>query len=169
MRLLLLLLLALNLHGYTWQSRVQVVVDGDLKTDRVYQVTPDARGHLQRVKISEQDSPLPGVLEGIFESDGLVPKMDAYAALAADPGFLARATRNGPYLSCEGALEPGDQVVVTMKGRSPVHMQVRTAWEAAPATLQIDLAPEGYPSQATATVPDHDLQVGVQNTGFRRH
>lgn len=171
--LLLLTLPAFAAEGVTWESQVSLGLDGHVQPIRRYRVTRDAHGHETRVLLEREKVELTPDLAALFAPGGLLEQADAYAALACDPGFLSRAHAtpgkgSEVHHTASSVRLPGDQVRLLTKGGEAASMEVSTAWQSSPATLEVTFGAGGVPVLILANVPDLFQGLVVENSGFRK-
>lgn len=180
------------LQSYTWKSKTQVEVNGEVRKVMVNQCRYDASGQIQRTAISSSGSssqPQGPLRARIAERkkekaeewvNGLretlepyqhVPKEKMKAFLMA--GQMKPQGDGTILISGTGLVTPNDQVTVTadMASRQPKKLVVNTSYDNTPLQLEVDLsdiAPGvNAPTSMTISVPDHNLDVVTQNYDFQ--
>lgn len=180
------------LQSYTWKSKTQVEVNGEVRKVMINQCRYDATGQLQRTPISSTESaskPQGPLRARIAERkqekaeewiNGLRETLEPYQHVPKDKmkAFLmaGQMTPMGDGLiqiAGTGLVTPNDQVTVTadMASRQPKKFVVNTSYDNTPLQLEVDLsdiAPGvNAPTSMTISVPDHNLDVITQNYDFQ--
>lgn len=186
-----------KLKGYTWKSQVEVSLNGDLRSTKVYQVTALPDGTHQKTELSSDDAPGPrGPLRQRLahkmedrEADwieGLKTQLEGYSKLT--PAQIEAFTKTAQITEVpdskppavrvvgKGLVTPDDQVtmVVALQGdtKIPLEMHVQTAYDAQPVKLDVTFATlEGsipYAAQTAMTIPSKSLVVTIQNSDYKK-
>jgi hypothetical protein len=175
---------------YTWNERVELLVNGEVKDIRIDLVNFGPDGKLQRTVLNDQASPLPHgffrrkIAEGKRKDlekylDGLRALLQQYTlpTPGAVMNFMDAATTtpapNGQLMmSGQNVVQPGDSLTIwvdaaTKKTRRVV---VTTAFQGSPVNLTATFAtlPTGlnYVAYAEVTVPAKGYSIQVQNFDF---
>jgi competence protein ComGC len=181
------------MHQYSWNSRTELIVDGDVKDMRLEQVKYGPDGQLQRIIENEQGASLPFgfIRRAIAENKrkemesylkGLRGLLDQYTLPTAGKvlDFMDKATTiladNGELILMRGSsvVVPGDSLSIwtAASTRKTRKMQVRTFFQddavnltATFNTLRSGLTHVNY---AEVIVPGKNLSVQVQNFNYER-
>jgi hypothetical protein len=189
------LVLAQNstLHNYTWKSRTQVEMGGEVKSVVLEQVRTDSSGQVQKTPLSappaapSQRGPVRRRLaqrktERTKEwMQGLQATLAPYQSLPPEKlkAFAEGATKQPVgdglvQLQGRGLVQPDDQVVLTveMVSHQPRKMQVKTTYDGSPVELQVELsaiAPNvTAPVKVVTTVPDDGLNITTDNYDYQQ-
>lgn len=181
------------LKKYTWDERIDFMVNGAQKDLRLDIVNFGPDGKIQRTVMNDQSAPLPGgffrkkIAEGKKKDleqyiQGLGKLLHQYAL--PTPGavlnFLdSAATMPAPngqlMMTGQNVVQPGDSMTIwidatTKKTRK---VTVATAFQGDPVNMTATFAtlPNGlnYPGYAELTVPSKGYQVLVQNFNFQQN
>ena len=182
------------MHQYTWNSRVEIISEGQVKDTRIDLVSYDPNGQLQRTLLNDQSAPLPrGFLRRSIAEDkkkemeeyltGLHGLLELYTLPTTGKilDFISAATVGGPdangllTLTGQNVVQPGDNLTLWVNPftRHVRKMQVNTSFQGSEVQLTATfatLAASGlnYASFAEAMVPDKQLSVQVQNFDYHR-
>ena len=182
------------LRMYTWQMRVEVTFKGDAKPAKLYQMTFDADGKVQKTLLTPAAPPEPpsrGLKGRIKEKK--VAEMKEWAGDLADlcKGYLAPSpallnaffakvmTVQAPggfvQMYAEGVIVPGDKLVyeVDPKTQAVNRVLFNTTLEGDPVdgTVQITSVPGGGPShaaQVTVNAPKKKITATINNLNYVR-
>lgn len=186
-----------KLKGYTWKSQVQVSLEGEVRSTKIYQVTKLPDGTQQKTELSSDDSggtrgPLRRRIAERIEDreadwiEGLKTQLEAYGKVtpAQMEAFMKTAkveeipNTNPPQVRVtgKGLVSPQDQVtlVAALQGdaKIPVSMDVQTAYDAQPVTLDLafGLLDGGIPyAQKTQIgVASKKLLVVITNSDYKK-
>lgn len=185
---------AAKLHGYSWNTRTELVMDGQVKDVRVEQVQYGPDGNLQRTQVSDQQFNMPrGFLRrAIAENQlkqveqhlqGLRALLDQYTLPTADKvmAFMAAAQvqfAQGPdgnqYLRIQGSsiVQPGDSLTMWADPttRTLRRIDVTTTYDGKSATVTAGFTTNRagltYMSMAEVNVPDQKLSLQVHHYDF---
>lgn len=185
-----------TLSEYTWKSRVQVSINGEVKSLRIYEVFLDSTGCPQKVEIDNQDpqahAPKAPLRRAISHRAGERKKADLeeiqkavapYSVLSAEAiqKFMAGAQVTPLPQSAPPALQfhgkglasPEDEVtlVVTERERRPLRMTVRTSCEGDPVTLEMTYGQLAcglpYLEHTVTRAPEQKIEMDVLNFDYR--
>ncbi len=181
-----------TLSDYTWKSKVQVSINGEVKSLRIYEVFLDSTGCPQKVEIDNQDpqahAPKAPIRRAISHRAGERKKADIeeiqkavapYSALSPEAlqGFMAGAQvtplpQNAPpALQFHGKdlASADDEVtlVVTERERRPLKMTVRTTCGGDPVTLEMTYGQLAcglpYLEHTVTRAPEQKIEMDVLN------
>lgn len=181
------------LQGYTWKSKTQVEVNGQVRKVMVSQVRMGPDGQLQKTALTSPDvsaQPPSGPLRQRLANrkaekaqdwiDGLRNTLEPYSTVPKDKmkaflmaGKLTPMGNGVVQIVGTGLVTPGDQVTVTadMASREPKSMQVNTSYDNVPLQLNVDLgevAPGvNAPQKITISVPDHNIDIVTENYDYQ--
>lgn len=172
------------LHNYTWKSRTQVEMGGEVKSVVLEQVRSDANGQVQKTALSappaapSQRGPVRRRLAGRKAErtrdwmQGLQTTLAPYQSLPPEKlkAFAEGASKQPVgdglvQLQGQGLVQPDDQVVLILDiaSHQPRKMQVKTAYDGSPVELLVELsaiAPNvTAPVKVVTTVPDDGLII----------
>jgi hypothetical protein len=202
MRILLLILLAVQLclaqnpalQSYTWKSKTQVEVNGEVRKVTLDQVRYDASGQVQKTPLaapdaSSQPQPRGPIAQRLAQRkaekaqdwvEGLRSTLEAYQHVPKDKlktfmmgGKITPMGGGIIQIQNSGLVTPGDQVTVTadMASKEPKSFMVNTTYDNAPLQMQVelsDVAPGvNAPTKVTISVPDHNLDVVTDNYDYQ--
>jgi hypothetical protein len=184
------------MHQYTWNSRTEILSDGQVKDIRIELVNYGPYGQLQHTLLNDQPSsglPLGFLRRAIAQEKkqemqqyltGLQGLLEQYTLPTSQKvfGFIMGATPSGPdangqfEISGFNVVQPGDNLNIWINPwtRHPTHFQVNTTFQGNAVQLSATFAtlPGGglnYVSFAEATVPAKQLSVQVQNFNYSRN
>jgi hypothetical protein len=178
---------------YTWNERIDFLVNGQQKDLRIDLVNFGPDGKIQRTTLNDQSAPLPGgffrkkiaederkdvekYLKGLGEllhqytlpSPGAVMNfLDSSTPVPSGPGQLMVMGQN--------VVQPGDSLTVYLDAatRKTQRIVVSTAFQGNPVNLTATFAtlPSGlsYPAYAELLVPAKGYDVQVQNFNFQQN
>lgn len=181
------------LKQYTWNERIDFLVNGQEKDLRIDLVNIGPDGKLQRTVLNDQSAPLPGgffrrkiaedkkkdvekYIQGLSEllhaytlpSPGAVMNfLDAASTVPVGPGQLMVTGRN--------VVQPGDSLTIYLDAatKKTQRVIVSTAFQGNPVTVSATFAtlPSGlnYPAFAEVTVPAKGYDVRVQNFNYQQN
>ena len=180
------------MKAYTWKTRTELQVQGQVKSIRLEMVRYDLDGNQQKTLLSEdKDEPKrkPGLRGKIQERREEAAKdwmadlgQLLHSYLTASKGqmvdFFERAsfTPEGQTLRIEGQgfIVPGDRMSywIEPQQKKPQKMQIDTVHQGDPVRLVVEFQalPDGLnvPARATLNVPDKQVQVKVENFEYKR-
>ena len=185
------------MHQYNWNSRVEVVVNGQVKDTRIEQVSYGPDGQLQHVLMNDQKAQAPiGFLRRAIARNeaeqleqfltGLKGLLEQYTLPTAGKilDFMTTARPSGPdpqglfLMTGSNVVLPGDSLTMWVNPwtRHLARMQVNTSFQGTAAQLNATFetlpgAVNGglnYVSFAEATVPSKQVVVQVQNYNYYR-
>lgn len=178
---------------YTWNERIDFLVNGQQKDLRIDLVNFGPDGKIQRTTLNDQSAPLPGgffrkkIAEGERKDvekylKGLGQLLHQYTlpTPGAVMNFLDSATPvpSGPgqlMVTGQNVVQPGDTLTVYLDAatRKTQRLVVNTAFEGSPVNLTATFAtlPSGlnYPAYAELLVPAKGYDVQVQNFDFQQN
>ncbi len=181
------------LKQYTWNERIDFLVNGQEKDLRIDLVNIGPDGKLQRTVLNDQSAPLPGgffrrkiaedkkkdvqkYIQGLSEllhqytlpSPGAVMNfLDAASTVPVGPGQLMVTGNN--------VVQPGDSLTIYLDAatKRTQRVIVSTTFQGNPvnlsatfATLQSGL---NYPAYADVTVPAKGYMIRVQNFNYQQN
>lgn len=200
MRIFILIMLAVQLclaqnpalQNYTWKSKTQLEVNGEVRKVMLNQVRYDANGQLQKTPLAAPDAPTQsmGPLARRLAQrksekaqewvEGLRNTLEAYEHVPKDKmkaflmGGKITPLGNGVIqVQGTGLVSPTDQVTVTadMASREPKSFVVSTSYDNAPLQMQVDLSDVApgvnAPVKVTISVPDHNLDIVTDNYDYQ--
>jgi hypothetical protein len=182
------------MHHYQWNTRVQILEQGQVKDTRIELVSYGWGGQLQRTTLNDQSARLPfGFLRrAIAENErqkleqylvGLRGLIDQYTLPNTGKiyDFMLSAVPAGPdangqfTLTGQNIIQPGDSLTMWVNPwtRHPTHAQVTTNFQGDAVTVTATFATVygsglNYVSYAEAVVPNRQLSVQVQNYDYVR-
>ncbi len=181
------------MHHYTWNSRTEIIEQGQVKDTHLELVHYDPFGQLQRSTLNDQSAPLPrGFLRRAIAEDkkkemeqyltGLRSLLDQYTLPTAGKvlDFMMSARPMGPdasglfSMAGNNVVLPGDSLTIWVNAatRHVARMQVNSSFQGDPVQLNATFStlPSGlnYVAYAEATVPNKQLSVQVQNFNYTR-
>jgi hypothetical protein len=181
------------MHQYTWNSRTEIIDQGQVKDTRIDLVNYTPFGQLQRTLLNDQSAPLPfGFLRrAIAEHErqkmeqyltGLRGLIEQYTLPTTGKilDFMTGAKTVGPdaqgLLQMRGSnvVQPGDSLTIWVNAytRHVARIQVNTTYQGDPVQIDatFDRLASGlnYMAYAEATVPSKQLSVQVQNFNYTR-
>jgi len=181
------------MRQYTWNSRTEIIDQGQVKDTRIELVNYAPDGQLQRSLLNDQSAPLPrGFLRRAIAEDkkkqmeeylkGLQGLLEQYTLPTTGKilDFMMSAKISGPdasdLLSMTGnnVVLPGDSLTIwtDLRTRHTRRIQVNTIFQGDPVqlTATFNTLPSGlnYVAYAEATVPAKQLSVQVQNFDYHR-
>jgi len=181
------------MHQYTWNSRTEIIDQGQVKDTRLELVNYTPFGQLQRSLLNDESAPLPrGFLRrAIAESEkqkmeqyltGLRGLLDQYTLPTAGKvlDFMMSAKPMGPdatglfSMAGSNVVVPGDSLTIWVNGftRHVVRMQINSTFQGDSVQLSATFStlPSGlnYMAYAEATVPNKQLSVQVQHFNYSR-
>jgi hypothetical protein len=181
------------MHQYTWNSRTEIIDQGQVKDTRLELVNYTPSGQLQRSLLNDQSAPLPrGFLRrAIAENErqkmeqyltGLRGLIEQYTLPTTGKilDFMMAAKPMGPdaqgllQLTGTNVVQPGDSLTLWVNAytRQLTRIQVNTSFQG--DAVQLDATfnrlPSGlnYMAYAEATVSAKQLSVQVQNFNYTR-
>ena len=179
------------MRQYTWNSRTEIIDQGQVKDTRIELVQYAPDGQLQRSLLNDQSSPLPhGFLRhAIAENEkkkmeeylkGLQSLLEQYTLSTTGKilDFIVSARLMGPDTSGSYSMTgsnvvlPGDSLTiwVDLLTRHTRRIQVNTFFQGNPVQLNATFStlPSGlnYVAYAEATVPAQQLSVQIQNFSY---
>jgi hypothetical protein len=182
------------MRQYTWTSRTEVMLQGQVKDIRIDAVNYGPGGQLQRNTVNDQSAPLPfGFLRRrIAEAErqqvetylmGLRDLLEQYTLPTAGKvqDFLNKATASGPdasglfEMSGPNVVLPGDTFSLWLNPRTrhAQRVQVSTTFQGDPVNLTatFNTLPSGlnYVAYAEVTVPAKQISLQVQNFDYLRN
>ena len=182
------------MRQYSWTSRTEVILQGQVKDIRIDAVNSGPGGQLQRNTVNDQSAPLPfGFLRRrIAEAErqqvetylmGLRDLLEQYTLPTAGKvqDFLSKATASGPdasglfEMSGPNVVLPGDTFSLWLNPRTrhAQRVQVSTTFQGDPVNLTatFNTLPSGlnYVAYAEVTVPAKQISVQVQNFDYLRN
>ncbi len=181
------------LKQFTWNERLDFLVNGEQKDLRIDLVNIGPDGKLQRTVLNDQSASLPGGFfrRKIAEKEredvekylkGLGQLLHQYTlpTPGAVMNFLDAATPvpSGPgqlMITGQGVVQPGDSLTVYVDAatRRTKRIVVSSAFQGDPVSLTATFAtlPEGlnYPAYAEVIVPAKGYDLQVQNFNFQRN
>ena len=182
------------MRQYTWTSRTEVMLQGQVKDIRIDAVNYGPGGQLQRNTVNDQSAPLPfGFLRRrIAEAErqqvetylmGLRDLLEQYTLPTAGKvqDFLNKATASGPdasglfEMSGPNVVLPGDTFSLWLNPRTrhAQRVQVSTMFQGDPVNLTatFNTLPSGlnYVAYAEVTVPAKQISLQVQNFDYLRN
>lgn len=151
------------MHHFTWNSRVEIIVNGQVKDMRINQVGYDATGQLQHTILNEQKSggtylptPIGFLRRAIADNErqqletfleGLKGLLEQYTLPTAGKiyDFMMKAQPSGPdasglfQMSGTSVVQPGDTLTLWVNPwtRHVTRMQVSTSFQGTPAQLSV--------------------------------
>ena len=181
------------MRQYTWNSRTEIIDNGNVKDIRIELVNYAPNGQLTRTLLNDQSASLPrGFLRRAIAKNkkkemegylkGLQGLLEQYTLPTAGKvlDFMMSAKIGGPdaggLLSMTGnnVVLPGDSLTIWVdpSTRHTRKIQVNTTFQGNPVqlTATFNTLPSGlnYVAYAEATVPAKQLSVQVQNFDYRR-
>lgn len=181
------------MRQYTWNSRTEVIDQGQVKDTRIELVQYAPDGQLQRSLLNDQSAPLPhGFLRRAIAEDekkkveeylkGLQGLLEQYTLPTTGKilDFIVSARLTGPDASGSYSMTgnnvvlPGDSlsIWVDLLTRHTRRIQVNTTFQGDPVQLTATFAtiPGGlnHVAYAEATVPAKQLSVQIQNFNYAR-
>ncbi len=183
------------MHHYSWDSRTEILVNGQVKDIRIEQVSFDTGGQLQKQLVNDQPSkgfylPTPiGFLRRAVANHekeemqqylaGLRTLLEQYTLPTTGKimDFLATATSSGDpsgmfTITGNNIVQPGDSLTFTINTWTlhPTQIKVSTSFQGNPVQLTSSLKtlPSGlnYAEFAEATAPAKNLTVQIQNYNY---
>jgi hypothetical protein len=184
---------AAMLRQYTWESRTELLVKGEVKDIRLDQVHYGPGGTLERNVLNNQGAPMPrGFLRRSIAADkkkemeeymtGLRGLLDQYTLPTTGKilDFISQAALSGPdangWLKMTGSsvVVPGDRLTIWVDPttRQTRQVQVSTTYQGDPVELSatfrsIENGPT-YPAFGEVDIPAKQLSVQVQNFNYIR-
>jgi hypothetical protein len=185
------------MHQYNWNSRVEIIVNGQVKDTRIEQVSYGMDGQLQHVLLNDQKSsrPFGPLRRAIAENEakqleefltGLKGLLEQYTLPTAGKilDFMTTARPSGPdpqglfLMSGNNVVLPGDSMTIWVNPwiRHTVRLQVNTTYQGAPAQLTANFAIVpgaangglNHVAFAEITVPSKNVVVQTQNYNYYR-
>lgn len=183
------------LQQYSWQSRTQVSLSGEVKKTTLDQINYDAEGQIQKTPIGDgggQQKEVRGpIRKDIAESEEdkaaefatkLKELLGSYTQPANLTNALGRAkvweggSASAPEIRIDmtAVIEGTDtvQIMLDAKTHKPARMNINTAMDQVPVTLavvfqQLDDG-TGYPAQATVdtTYSGKPLEISIENFNY---
>jgi hypothetical protein len=181
------------LKQYTWNERIDFLVNGEQKDLRIDLVNFGPDGKLQRTVLNDESSPLPGgffrrkIAEGEKKDvqeyiQGLSELLHQYTlpSPGAVMNFLDAATTvpvgSGQLMvSGQNVVQPGDSLTIYLDAatKKTQRVVVNTAFKGNPVNLTATFAslPSGlnYPAYAEVVVPAKGYDVRVQNFNYQQN
>ena len=183
-----------QMQQYNWNSRTEVLVNGEMKDTRLDVVNYLPNGQLQRTLVSDTPTSTPrGLLRKRIADDekqkmqdyltGLKALLDNYTLPTSGKilDFLNVAKPAGPDASGQftitgsGVVQAGDSLTISvdMTTRKPTRMQVTTAFQGDPITLNATFRtlPSGlnYMAYAELDAPAKNLTIQISNFNYNRN
>jgi hypothetical protein len=186
------------MHQFSWNSRVEIIIDGKVKDTRIELVNYNQNGQIQHTLLNDQKAgafylptPIGFLRRAIAKNEtedmekflnGLKGMLEQYTLPTAGKilDFMSTATPSGPdanglySMSGGNVVAPGDTLTISVNPwtKSVRRMQVTTTFQGDAAQLDatFDNVPNGpnYAAFAEITVPAKNLSVQVQNYNFSR-
>jgi hypothetical protein len=180
------------MRAYTWKSRTELQVKGDVQSFRLEAVRFDPDGKQQKTLLSEEkEEPrkkfgLPGLIQAKKAKAAKDWMTDLgqllHSYLAASKGQLvdyfehAKLRPEDQTVRIEGQnfILTGDRMTywIDKEHSRPQKMQIDTAHEGDPIRLLIEfrVLPDtlNYPARATVTVPAKQVQITIENFDHHR-
>jgi hypothetical protein len=182
------------MHHYQWNSRIEVLENGQVKDTRIELVSYGWGGQLQRTTLNDQAARLPiGFLRRAIQEKerqrlevylvGLRQLIDLYTMPNTGKiyDFMMTAVPAGPdangqfTLAGQSIVQPGDGLTLWVNPwtRHPTHAQITTNFQGDTVNVTATFATIpasglNYVSFAEATVPSKSLSVQVQNYDYVR-
>jgi hypothetical protein len=182
------------MHHYQWNSRIEVLENGQVKDTRIELVNYGWGGQLQRTTLNDQSARLPiGFLRRAIQEKerqrlevylvGLRQLIDLYTMPNTGKiyDFMMTAVPAGPdangqfTLAGQSIVQPGDGLTLWVNPwtRHPTHAQITTNFQGDTVNVTATFATIpasglNYVSFAEATVPSKSLSVQVQNYDYVR-
>jgi len=185
------------MHQYNWNSRVEIIVNGQVKDTRIEQVSYGADGQLQHALLNDQKTRTPfGPLRHVIAENeaaqleqfltGLKGLLEQYTLPTAGKilDFMTTARPSGPdpqglfLMSGDNVVLPGDNLTIWVNPwtRHTVRLQVNTNYQGTPAQLTANFATVpgaangglNYVGYAEITVPSKNVVVQMQNYNYYR-
>lgn len=185
------------MHQYTWDSRTEILVNGQVKDIRIEQVSFGTGGQLQKQLVNDQPAagfylPTPiGFLRRAVANHekeemqqylaGLRTLLEQYTLPTTGKimDFLATATTSADpsgmfTITGSNIVQPGDNLTFTINTWTmhPAQIKVSTSFQGSPVQLtsSFKTLPSGlnYAEFAEATAPAKNLTVQIQNYNYAR-
>jgi hypothetical protein len=182
------------MRQYTWHSRTELIMSGQVKDTRIDLVNYGPDGKLKRTPLNDQSAPLPrGFLRKAAAEDekkkteeylaGLRALLDQYTLSTSGKvlDFMEQAKIAGPdsqgliHFTGNGVVVPGDSMTVSadMASRQTRRITVNTFFQGDAVELTATfktLAAGGlvYTAFAEVTVPAKQMNLQVQNFDYQR-
>jgi hypothetical protein len=181
------------MRQYTWESRTELIEEGQVKDIRIEAVSYGPDGQLQRSLLNDQSSPLPESLLGRIIAEKRKERLEAYVkglrslleqyALPTEGkiiDFMNQATTAKPdangliLITGSGVNLPGDNLSIWIEAstRRTRKTQVNTFYEgeAVQLTASFKTLASGlnYVAYADVTIPGKLFTVQVQNYDYNR-
>lgn len=182
------------MRQFAWESRTEILRNGEVKDVRVDAMSYGPEGQLQRNNLSDDKAPVRGLIfrqlaaarqarEIKYYLEGLRGILEQYtlSSAGAVQEFLDRSAATGPnaqglfQVTGRNVVQPGDTFAMWINPhtRQLVSAQVSTTFNGEPATLNASyrtLAPSGptYVEFANVSAPAKKLEVQVHNYNFYR-
>ncbi len=182
------------MHHYQWNSRVEIIENGQVKDTRIELVSYAWNGQLQRTTLNDQSARLPiGFLRRSIQENerqrlqqylvGLRGLIDLYTLPNAGKiyDFMMTAVPAGPdangqfSLAGQSIVQPGDSLTIWVNPwtRHPTHAQIIANFQGDTVNVTATFATLygsnlNYVTFAEATVPSKSLSVQVQNYDYVR-
>lgn len=182
------------MRQFGWESRTEILRDGEVKDTRVDALSYGSDGRLQRNNLSDEKAPVRGLLFRHLAAAARAEEIRQYLLglrgvleqyTLPDPGavqdFLDRSEATGPnaqglfVLTGRSVALPGDSFTmwINPQTRQPTSVLVNTTYQGDPVTLNASfrtLAPNGlnYVEFANVIAPGKKLDVQVHNYNYYR-
>jgi hypothetical protein len=181
------------MRQYTWESRTELIEEGQVKDIRIEAVSYGPDGQLQRSLLNDQGSPLPESLLGRIIAEKRKERLEAYVkglrslleqySLPTEGkviDFMNQATTTKPdangliLITGSGVNLPGDNLSIWIEAstRRTRKTQVNTFYEGEAvqltATFKTLASGLNYVAYADVTIPGKLFTVQVQNYDYNR-
>jgi len=184
---------ALLMHQYTWNSRTELLEDGQIKDNRIELVNYGPGGQLQRSLLNDSSAPLP---RGFLRRDiaeqkrkemeqylvGLRSLLDQYTLPTAGKvlDFMNQAVTTGPdasgliAMTGNNVVVPGDSLTIWTQAvtKHTTRVQANTFYQGnvveLTATFNTLATGLNYVAYAEVTIPAKQMSIQVQNFNYQR-
>ena len=181
------------MRQYTWETRTELIEEGQVKDVRIEAVSYGPDGQLQRSLLNDQSSPLPESLLGRIIAEKRKERLEAYVkglrslldqySLPTEGkviDFMNQATTTKPdasgliVMTGSNVLLPGDTLSLWIEAstRRTRKTQVKTFYEGEvvnlTATFKTLASGLNYVAYADATIPGKLFTMQVQNYDYNR-
>ena len=184
---------ALLMHQYTWNSRTELLENGEIKDNRIEMVNYGPGGQLQRSLLNDQSAPLP---RGFLRRDiaeqkrqemeqyltGLRTLLDQYTLPTAGKAldFMNQAVTTGPdangivTMTGSNVVVPGDSLTISALAATKhmTRVQANTLYQGnmveLTATFNTLASGLNYVAYAEVTIPAKQMSIQVQNFNYQR-
>lgn len=183
----------LLMRQYTWNSRTELIEEGQVKDNRIELVNYGPNGQLQRSLLNDQSAPLPrGFLRRAIAEQkkqemeqyltGLRSLLDQYTLSTVGKvlDFMNQAVTTGPdasgliQMTGMNVVVPGDSLSIWTKvpTKHTHKVQANTFYQgnAVEVTATFNTLPSGlnYMAYAEVTIPANQMSIQVQNFDYNR-